>query len=134
MSPPKKSSENKDYCKRYREKNRATYRKNDAKKKRAQHQKVKLLNPELYELKKKEERERKQLFILRQKLGLSFLLYQNHLLLLTTMLAILHHQHLFRQSKQELEVSEEQKKRYPKAQGRKPKFLVLWQRIINFAS
>ena len=69
MSPPKKSSENKDYCKRYREKNRATYRKSDAERKRAQCEKVKLLNPELHELKKKEERERKQPFRLRKKLG-----------------------------------------------------------------
>ena len=53
MSPPKKSSENKDYGKRYRKKNRATYRKNDAERKTAQCEKVKLLNPELYELKKK---------------------------------------------------------------------------------
>ena len=69
MSPPKKSSENKDYCKRYREKNRATYRKNDTERKRAQREKVKLPNPELYELYKIEERERKQLFRLRNKLG-----------------------------------------------------------------
>ena len=53
MSPPKKSSENKDYCERYREKSRATYRKNNAERKRAQREKVKLLNPEQYELKKK---------------------------------------------------------------------------------
>ena len=70
MSPAKKTSENKDYCKRYREKNREKYRKNDAERKRAQRVKVKLQNPELYELKKKEERERKQLSRLRKKLGL----------------------------------------------------------------
>ena len=58
MSPAKKTSENKDYCKRYRER------------KRAQRVKVKLQNPELYELKKKEERERKQLSRLRKKFGL----------------------------------------------------------------
>ena len=69
MSSPKKSSENKDYCKKYREKGRAMYWKNDAERKRAQREKVKLLNQELYELKKKEERERKQLFRLRKKLG-----------------------------------------------------------------
>ena len=45
------------------------YWKNDAERKRAQREKVKLLNQELYELKKKEERERKQLFRLRKKLG-----------------------------------------------------------------
>ena len=66
MSPAKKTSGNKDYCKRYREK----YRKNRAERKRAQRVKVKLQNPELYELKKKEERERKQLSRLRKKLGL----------------------------------------------------------------
>ena len=70
MSPAKKTSENKDYCKRYREKNREKYRKNDAERKRAQRVKVKLQNPELYELKKKEERERKQLSRLRKKFGL----------------------------------------------------------------
>ena len=53
MSPPKESSENKDYCKRYREKSRATYRENNAERKRAQREKVKLLNPEQYEFKKK---------------------------------------------------------------------------------
>ena len=53
MSPAKKSSENEDYCKRYREKNRATCRANDAERKRAQREKVKLLNPELYRVKKK---------------------------------------------------------------------------------
>ena len=53
MSSPKNSSENKDYCKRYREKNRATYRKNDTERKRAQRENVKSINPELYELKKK---------------------------------------------------------------------------------
>ena len=52
-------------------KNCATYRENDAERKRAQRGKVKLLNPELYELKKKEEREKKQLFRLRKKLGLA---------------------------------------------------------------
>ena len=70
MSPAKKTSENKDYCKRYREKNREKYRQNDAERKRAQRVKVKLQNPELYELKKKEESERKQLSRLRKKLGL----------------------------------------------------------------
>ena len=68
-SPPKKTSENKDYCKRYREKNRETYWENDAERKRAQRVKIKLQDPELYELKKKEERERKQLSRLRKKLG-----------------------------------------------------------------
>ena len=70
MSPPKKTSENKDYCKRYREKNCETYRENDAERKRAQRVKIKLQDPELYELKKKEERERKQLSRLKKKLGL----------------------------------------------------------------
>ena len=69
MSPAKQKSENKDYCKRYREKNREKYRKNDAERKKAQLVKVKLQNPELYELKKKEERETKQLSRLRKKLG-----------------------------------------------------------------
>ena len=59
MSPAKKTSENKDYCKRYREKNCEKNRKNDAERKRAQRVKVKLQNPELYTLKRKEERERK---------------------------------------------------------------------------
>ena len=49
----KKSSENKDYCKRCREKNCATYQKNDAERKIAQRGKVKWVNPELYELKKR---------------------------------------------------------------------------------
>ena len=57
MSPSKKSSENK------------SYRKNEAERKRAQREKVKLLYPELHELIKKEERERKQLFRLKKKLG-----------------------------------------------------------------
>ena len=71
MSPANKTSENKDYCKRYGKKNREKYRKNDAERKRAQRVKVKLQNPyELYELKKKEERERKQLSRLRKKLCL----------------------------------------------------------------
>ena len=70
MSPAKKASENKDYCKRYREKNREKYRKNNPERKRAQRVKVKLQNPELYELKKKEQRERKQLSRLRKKLRL----------------------------------------------------------------
>ena len=70
MSPTQKTSKNKDYCKIYREKNRETYRKNDAERKKAQRLKVKLENPELYEVKKKEERERKQLSRLRKKLGL----------------------------------------------------------------
>ena len=69
MSPAKKTSGNKDYCKRYREKNREKYRKNDTERKRAQRVKVKLQHPELYELKKKDERERK-LSRLRKKLGL----------------------------------------------------------------
>ena len=47
MSPAKKTSENVDYCKRYREKNREKYRKNDADRKRAQRVNVKLQNPEL---------------------------------------------------------------------------------------
>ena len=51
MSPAKKTSGNKDYWKRYREKNREKYRKNDTEIKRAQRVKVKLQNPELYELK-----------------------------------------------------------------------------------
>ena len=67
---PKKTFENKDYCKRYREKIRETYRENDAERKRAQRVKIKLQDPELYELKKKEERERKQLTRLRKKFGL----------------------------------------------------------------
>ena len=66
MSPAKETSGNKDYYKRYREK----YWENDTERKRAQRVKVKLQNPELYELKKKEERERKQLSRLRKKLGL----------------------------------------------------------------
>ena len=68
MSPAKKTSGNKDYCKRYREKNREKYRENDTERKRAQRVKVKLQNLELYELKKKDERERKQLSRLRKKL------------------------------------------------------------------
>ena len=133
MSPAKKTSENKDYCKRYREKNREKYRKNDAERKRAQRVKVKLQNPELYELKKKEERERKQLSRLRKKFGLinQSPVYRNRpLLLLTTMLP--HHRHLSQQSRQRLGVSVEQKKYYQRAQGRKTKFLVLWQKSINF--
>ena len=70
MSPPKKTSQNKDYCKRCREKNRETYRENDPERIRAQRVKIKLQDPELYKLKKKEERERKQLSRLRKKLGL----------------------------------------------------------------
>ena len=120
MSPPKKTPENKDYCKRYREKNRETYRENDAERKRAQRVKIKLQDPELYELKKKEARERKQLSRLRKKL----------VLLLTTML--LRHRHLFQQKRERLGVSGEQKKPYHRALGRKTKPLVLWQRSTNF--
>ena len=42
MSPAKKTSENKDYCKIYREKNREKYWKNDAERKRAQRVKSKV--------------------------------------------------------------------------------------------
>ena len=136
MAPPKKSSENQNYCIRYREKNCTTYRKNDAERKRPQREKVKLLNPELYELKKKEERERKQLFTLRKKLNPlnqtsarseSPGAANNNATNITPSTS-------FRQSKKELEVSTERKKCYPRTQGRKPKSLVLCQRSINFAS
>ena len=70
MSPAKKTSGNKDYSKRYREKNRERYRKNDTERKRVHRVKVKLQNSELYELKKKDEREKKQFSRLRKKLGL----------------------------------------------------------------
>ena len=53
MFPPKGLLKTKDYCKRYREKNRVRIEKNDAKRKRAQREKVKLLNPELHECEKK---------------------------------------------------------------------------------
>ena len=57
MCPPKKTSENKDYCKRYREKNRETYRENDAERKRTQRVRIKL--QDLYELKRRRsEKER----------------------------------------------------------------------------
>ena len=67
MCPPKKTSENKDFCKRYSEKNRESYRENDTERKRAQRVRIKL--QDLYELKKKEERKRKELSRLRKKLG-----------------------------------------------------------------
>ena len=53
MSPPKNLLRRKTIVKVTEKKNRATYQKNDAERKRAQREKVKLLNPELCELKKK---------------------------------------------------------------------------------
>ena len=53
MSPPKNLLRRKAIVKVTEKKNRATYQKNDAERKRAQREKVKLLNPELCELKKK---------------------------------------------------------------------------------
>ena len=79
------------------------YGKSDAERKGAQREKVKLLNPELYELKKKEERERK-LFRLRNKLGSVNQFSATSESPAAAMLPILHHQRLFRQSKQVLEV------------------------------
>ena len=43
---------------------------------------------------------------------ISLLLHRNNLLLLTRMLPILHHQRLFQQNKQELELLVERRKRY----------------------
>lgn len=68
MSPSPKKKTNKDYCKRYGEKNRENYRMNDAERKRANRRlKIRLQNPDLYEVNKKEERERKQVARLRKK-------------------------------------------------------------------
>ena len=53
MSPPKNLLRRKTIVKVTEKKNRATYQKNDAERKRAQREKVKLLNPELCERKKK---------------------------------------------------------------------------------
>lgn len=47
MAPTKRTSGKKDYCQRYREKNRETYRIKDVKRAKPVHDK--LLNPEVYE-------------------------------------------------------------------------------------
>ena len=67
MTPTKKVSENKDRCKKYRQKYKDSYRKADAERKRNSRLEQKLLNPELYELEKQSERERMRMFRERKK-------------------------------------------------------------------
>ena len=74
MAPPKSEAErrerNKRYCQQYRQKNKEKYRKRDAERKTYERAKLKLTNPELYELKKAEDRDRAKLYRMRKKLNL----------------------------------------------------------------
>jgi len=58
---------NREYCKSYREKNKAAYQKNDRERKKFKRDTLKYLEPEKYEVKKKQERERLRLYRLRKK-------------------------------------------------------------------
>ena len=133
MSPSKKTFENKDYCKRYREKNRETYRENDAKRKRAQRAKIKLQDPELYELKKKEERERKQFSRLRKKLGL---VNQSPATSQSTTAAANNDAATpstsFSTKQAKAQSIRRAEKALPQSPRKKNKSLVLWQRSTNF--
>ena len=53
-----RQKENKDYCKAYRQKNLANYREKDAKRKKTAREYLKLLQPGIYDIKKKQDAER----------------------------------------------------------------------------
>ena len=61
MAPIKRTTHrnNKEYCNRYREKNKEKYKQNDAERKRYQHMLTKLEKPGDHEEQKKKNRERK---------------------------------------------------------------------------
>ena len=77
MAPPKskltvaeRKERNKQYCKKYRQIHRDQYRKVDSQKKAYERMKLKVMKPEVYELKKAEDRERAKQYRLRKKLNL----------------------------------------------------------------
>ena len=62
MGPKRRLSGNKEYCKRYREKNSKKYKENDALRKRYTRMITKTTNPLLHEEQKKKNRERMRLY------------------------------------------------------------------------
>ena len=63
----KTTKTNREYCKEYREKTKDDYRKNDRERKKFKRDCLKYLEPEKYEIKKKQERERLKLYRARKK-------------------------------------------------------------------
>ena len=77
MAPPKsklteaqRKERNKRYCKKYRQTHKERYQLLDAERKSNEQTKLKLMNPELYRLKKADDRERAKLYRLRKKCAL----------------------------------------------------------------
>ena len=77
MAPPKsklteaqRKERNKRYCKKYRQTHKERYQLLDAERKSNERTKLKLMNPELYRLKKADDRERAKLYRLRKKCAL----------------------------------------------------------------
>ena len=67
MAPTK---ENKDYCKRYRQKNFKKYREEDCTRKKLKYLQMKLLDPEVYKLKCGAEAARVKLYREQKRVGL----------------------------------------------------------------
>ena len=63
----KTTKTNREYCKEYRESNKEKYRKSDRERKKFKRDCLKFMEPEKYEVKKKQERERLRLYRIRKK-------------------------------------------------------------------